>query len=175
MQREGDEEAWRAIVENFGERARLDEPMPDHPADRSPDRPSDRPSDRPTDRPTDRPSDRPPETRGELPSDPQAEPPAGRSDPYEWAVADEPEDEPDPDAFVPPDPPPLPVPEPDRGIAWLGVFGAPALLLVSLLAGIGLPSWLGYVMVAWFVGGFIYLVARMPREPRDPWDDGSRL
>ena len=81
----------------------------------------------------------------------------------------------DEDTYVPPEPPPLPVPEPDRGIAWAGVVGAPLLLLVSLLFSIGLPSWVGYLMVAWFVGGFCYLVARMPKEPRDPWDDGSRL
>jgi hypothetical protein len=29
--------------------------------------------------------------------------------------------------------------------------------------------------VAWFVGGFGYLVHEMPRSPRDPWDDGSRI
>jgi hypothetical protein len=81
----------------------------------------------------------------------------------------------DEDTYVPPEPPPLPVPEPDRGIAWAGVVGAPLLLLVSLLFSIGLPSWVGYLMVAWFVGGFCYLVARMPKEPRDPWDDGSRV
>ena len=27
----------------------------------------------------------------------------------------------------------------------------------------------------WFVGGFAYLVREMPRSPRDPWDDGSRI
>lgn len=148
MQREGDDEAWRSIVENFGERAELDD-EPDSSSTASP------------------------------------EPPTGQ-DPYGWAVAPEP-DEPaelaepapayveDEDTYVPPEPPPLPVPEPDRGIAWAGVVGAPLLLLVSLLFSIGLPSWVGYLMVAWFVGGFCYLVARMPKEPRDPWDDGSRV
>ena len=145
MQREGDDEAWRSIVENFGERADLDD-EPDSSSTAS------------------------------------AEPPTGQ-DPYGWAVAPEPDEpaEPTPayvedeDTYVPPEPPPLPVPEPDRGIAWAGVVGAPLLLLVSLLFSIGLPSWVGYLMVAWFVGGFCYLVARMPKEPRDPWDDGSRV
>jgi hypothetical protein len=150
VQREGDDEAWRSIVENFGERAELDDepdPGPSTPAEQQ-----------------------------------------SRTDAYGWAVAPEPEpDEPaelaeptraygeDEDTYVPPEPPPLPVPEPDRGIAWAGVVGAPLLLLVSLLFSIGLPSWVGYLMVAWFVGGFCYLVARMPKEPRDPWDDGSRV
>lgn len=148
MQREGDDDAWRAIVENFGERAELDD-------ERAP--------------------------------EPEEPPRAG--DPYAWAVAPEPEEPAeldesapayagapdDEDAYVPPDPPPLPVPEPDRGIAWLGVVGSPAILLLSLVTGIGFPSWVGYLMVAWFVGGFCYLVARMPKEPRDPWDDGSRV
>ena len=35
--------------------------------------------------------------------------------------------------------------------------------------------WLGYLLVAAFVGGFLYLVTRMPRGPRDPADDGARL
>lgn len=136
MQREGDEEAWRSIVENFGERAELG---PDDVA-----------------------------------------PPAAPTRRVEPGPVEEPEDrEPtyveDLDTFVPPEPPPLPIPEPDRGIAWIGVIGSPLLLLVCLVVGIDLPEWVGYLMVAWFVGGFCYLVARMPREPRDPWDDGSRV
>jgi hypothetical protein len=64
---------------------------------------------------------------------------------------------------------------PDRFIAWAGVFGAPAVLVVALLIGVHLPVWLGYLMVAAFVGGFLYLVIRMPRQPRDPGDDGARI
>ena len=145
MQREGEDDAWRAIVENFGERAELD----DDPA--------------------------------VPPAVPPTAPPAAarRDDPAAW-VEDEP-DEPTPayaedaDSYVPPPPPPLPIPEPDRGIAWMGVIGSPILLLVSLVLGLDLPDWVGYLMIAWFVGGFCYLVARMPKEPRDPWDDGSRI
>ena len=33
----------------------------------------------------------------------------------------------------------------------------------------------GWVLVGWFVGGFAYLVLEMPKSPRDPWDDGSRI
>lgn len=150
MQREGEDDAWRAIVENFGDRAELDD-------DQAVEPPATPPA-----------------------SPPPADPAARRADPYAWAVDDEP-DEPTPayaedaDTYVPPPPPPLPIPEPDRGIAWMGVIGSPVLLLLSLVLGIGLPSWVGYLMIAWFVGGFCYLVARMPKEPRDPWDDGSRV
>ena len=136
MQREGDDDVWRSIVENFGERASLD-----------------------------------PEDEAVAP------PPPARPDPRAWEEPDDPAPTyaEDVDAFVPPEPPPLPVPEPDRGIAWVGVIGSPLLLLVSLVLGLDLPDWVGYLMIAWFVGGFCYLVARMPKEPRDPWDDGSRV
>ena len=153
MQREGEDDAWRAIVENFGERAELDDDPADLPLDEHVDPPATPPS------------------------------PTRRADPYAWAVDDEP-DEPedrapayaeDADTYVPPPPPPLPVPEPDRGIAWIGVIGSPLLLLASLVLGLDLPTWVGYLMIAWFVGGFCYLVARMPKEPRDPWDYGSRV
>ncbi len=55
------------------------------------------------------------------------------------------------------------------------MFGAPAVLLICLIAGIGLPRLLAYGLVAAFVGGFVYLVWRMPRGPRDPWDDGAKV
>jgi hypothetical protein len=39
-----------------------------------------------------------------------------------------------------------------------------------------LAPWLGYLLVASFIGGFGYLVVKMPRsEDIDPWDDGARL
>ncbi|MDQ6524170.1 hypothetical protein RB608_11190 [Nocardioides sp. LHD-245] len=81
----------------------------------------------------------------------------------------------DEDRFVPAQAPPVPVPPPDRMLAWLGVFGAPAVLLVFLVLGLDMPSWLGWLLVAWFVGGFCYLVIRSPGPPRDPWDDGARV
>jgi hypothetical protein len=81
----------------------------------------------------------------------------------------------DDDRFVPAQAPPVPVPPPDRMLAWLGVFGSPAVLLIFLVLGLGMPSWLGWLLVAWFVGGFCYLVLRSPGSPRDPWDDGARV
>ena len=148
MHREEDDEAWRAIVENFGERAELDDPEPASETRTEPE-----PEPGPAAGPDPDPAPEPPPAPPPAPAPP---------------VDDE-------DRFVPPEPGPLPVPAPDRGIAWIGVFGAPVVLLVSLLAGIDLPRWVGWLMVAWFVGGFVYLVHQMPREPRDPWDDGSRV
>ena len=76
---------------------------------------------------------------------------------------------------MPPPPPPLPRLPPDRLVAWSGLFGSPTVLLVCLVVGISLPPWLGYLLVASFIGGFVYLVVQMPRDPADPWDDGARL
>ncbi len=155
MHREEDDEAWRAIVENFGERAELDDDTRGSARDVGDDGDDREEPEVPRDDPE-------PVVRPELFAMPT--PPAPQPPPVDHE-----------DRFVPPDPGPLPVPAPDRGIAWIGVFGAPVLLLVSLLLGIDLPRWVGWLMVAWFVGGFVYLVRNMPREPRDPWDDGSRV
>ena len=99
---------------------------------------------------------------------PAAEPADGWGDPYPDADATT-------DRFVPPPPPPLPTPTTDRLIAWLGVFGSPVVLLVCLVFGIDLPQLVAYLLVAGFVGGFLYLVIQMPRGPRDPDDDGAQL
>jgi hypothetical protein len=79
------------------------------------------------------------------------------------------------DTFVPPTPPPLPRPPIDRLLAWLGVFGAPAVLLFFVVTGLGMPRLVGWALVGWFLVGFGYLVMRMPSEPRDPWDNGAQL
>ena len=100
----------------------------------------------------------------------------------EWAVtatAPAPGEVADPaaleDRFVPPPPPPLPHTTPDRYAAWAGVLGGPVMLVLAVLLGVQLPTWLAGVMVVGFVGGFVYLVFQMPRAPRDPGDDGARL
>ncbi|MGZ4461108.1 MAG: hypothetical protein ACXV4A_11010 [Actinomycetes bacterium] len=77
--------------------------------------------------------------------------------------------------FVPPEPPPLPQLEPRRKLAWIALFGAPLLLLIVVLVGATLPTWLLGLMVAAFIGGFVYLVATMSRNRPDDWsgDDGA--
>lgn len=92
-------------------------------------------------------------------------------------------DEPEPLAwedeghYVPPDPPPLPHPEPRRMLAWWGVFGVPLVLVGSVLVSIPVPQWLGLILVAWFIGGFGYLVATMrqggPGDGGDGYDNGA--
>lgn len=77
--------------------------------------------------------------------------------------------------FVPPTPPPIPRPPLDRLLAWLGVFGVPALVLFCMVLGISVPPWFGLLLAAGFIGGFGYLVVRMSDEPRDPWDNGAVL
>ena len=127
-----DEAAWRAIVENFGDRHELvgdeDEPPPV-----------------------------PPSPRGLLPDEPPPAPP-------------DPEDH-----YVPPPPPPLPRPAPPRLLAWFGLFGVPTLVLICLVADVNLPTWMGLVLMVWFVGGFVYLVASMRPRASDDYDDGAVL
>ncbi len=129
MQPDSEDDAWRSIVENYGDRADLD------------------------------PEEIPEPAPGTVP---------GRDDAEDEPAFEE-------ERYVPPPPPPLPHVTPDRLAAWTGVFGAPTVLLLALLVGVHLPAWLGYLLVASFVGGFVYLVVQMPRGPRDPGDDGARL
>jgi hypothetical protein len=127
--RSNEDEAWRAIVENYGDRAELD-------------------------------------------SDEVAVPEPA---PEPFAVPAELAGVHDEERFVPPPPPPLPHVPRDRLIAWVGLFGSPTVLLTALVLGIHLASPIGYLLVAAFIGGFVYLVVQMPRGPHDPWDDGARL
>lgn len=77
--------------------------------------------------------------------------------------------------FVPPEPPPLPPMDPRRKVAWAGLFGSPLMLLLAVIFGWAFPTWGIAVLVAAFVGGFLYLVATMPRSRHDDWsgDDGA--
>lgn len=78
--------------------------------------------------------------------------------------------------FQPPVAPPFPRPRTwQRGVAWSGIFVAPALALMLALVSIHVHPLFGWTLILWPVGGFLYLVREMPRSPRDPWDDGSRI
>lgn len=77
--------------------------------------------------------------------------------------------------FVPPPPPPLPRLDPRRKAAWLGLFGAPTVILLILVLQIAAPGWLMFLLGCAFVGGFGYLVATMPDGGGSGYDDGARL
>ena len=146
-----DEEVlWRSIVDNYGDRVTLD-PTTDEPTGEPPKEPTEEP------------------TATQVPAPSPEEQPAEARD---WLDAyDDPEDH-----FVPPEPERVPTPEPPRLIAWAGVFGVPVVVLVLVVLRVSLPPWASMLCLAWFVGGFGYLVATMRREPPDnDWDDGARL
>jgi hypothetical protein len=132
VSRQSEDDAWRSIVENYGERAEID------------------------------------------PAPAETEPEPESDDPDEWDDLDDLEGL-DDDRFVPPPPPPLPHPPPLRLAAWIGVFGAPAVLLVGMVLALPLPLWMEKGLVGYFVVAFLYLVFNMDRGPRDPWDDGARV
>ena len=79
----------------------------------------------------------------------------------------------DHDHFVPPEPPPVPKGTPARRIAWAGLFTPPLLMILAVVLGWAIPTWLSMMLVAGFVGGFVFLVATMPRDGGDGWDDGA--
>jgi len=183
---ERDDEAWRAIVENYGERPSLDDEAGDSSAGTRDGRGTTRP-DAPQPEGSTREAGQ--ETGPEAGEDSTNES-ATESAALPSSAGDEErgEERPreDPDAvggralaeeerFVPPPAPPLPYVAPSRLAAGLGVLGAPLVLLIAVVGGISIPGWLGYLMVAWFVGGFVYLVLQMKKRPDDPWDDGARV
>ena len=146
--------AWREIVDNYGERVVLPDDLapdssPTGPTSASHDADAQRDSDADTRLPEDLVDDDEVEVR-------------------ERAIAEA-------ERFRPPNPPPFPVPRTwQRGLAWAGIFVTPLLALVIALFSLWVTPLVGWALVAWFVGGFAYLVHEMPRG-RDPWDDGSRV
>lgn len=75
--------------------------------------------------------------------------------------------------FEPPDPPPLGRGDLSSRLAWAGVIGGPAVLLIAAFLGGRLPSYLVVGALLAFVAGFVTLVARMPGERPDDPDDGA--
>jgi hypothetical protein len=143
-----EDEAWRTIVENYGDR-------PDFP-----------PASPPT--PSQRGGPRQPAPRADQP------PPAPVQRPR--AEDEHPElQENDADHFVPQEVPPVALPKGRRGVAWAGLFGVPVLVVLSIALSIHLSSLAAFLLLAWFIGGFVYLVATMKDKPTDGWDDGAVL
>ncbi|CUR60182.1 conserved hypothetical protein [metagenome] len=156
--------AWREIVEHYGERAVLPDDATAREAGHEPEAGS---------------VDAAPAARPDTIDDELDAPLAGTDDGHHVEDVGEREvhdDVPEVERFHPPAAPPFPRPRTwQRGLAWTGLFVAPVLALLVGLFSLGLPTLFSWALVAWFVGGFLYLVHEMPRSPRDPWDDGSRI
>jgi hypothetical protein len=76
----------------------------------------------------------------------------------------------DDEHYVPPVPPPLPRLDSVSKGAWAALFGGPGYLLLAVLLGWVVPSWIAFCAVGAFVGGFATLVVRMGDRP--PGDSG---
>lgn len=111
---------------------------------------------------------------GDLELGPEPDP-AAYQRPEPAPVPAEPED--DEEHYVPPEPPPLPHLDTRRKLAWFGLVGCPLVMLVGAVLGVPYPGWVALLMALAFVGGFVYLVATMPRRRNDDWggDDGAVL
>jgi len=167
---QAEEQAWREIVEHYGDLPVVPDPGLDPGLDGAPDA---------VDRSLGL------GAPGELdppvvaPADPAAAPPepsAGRGsgaglDGLPEVFRFEPYDE----QFVPPPLPPPPDISTDRRLAWVGLIAPPVLLLIVVVLDYPLPSVLTGALVLGFLASFGYLVATMSTEPRDPDDDGARL
>lgn len=79
----------------------------------------------------------------------------------------------DEDLFVPDPPPPLPKVAAHKQLAWVGLIGGPALLLLAALLQLTLPGWVTVPAVAGFIGGFITLVATMEDRNDGDWSSGN--
>ena len=180
MDRREQDEAWRAIVEHYGDRPAWRQDPDDEPERAGPGRQpagDPQPGDLPDQDPAAGPAAAGPAASGTAASGTAASGPAASGPAASGPASAGPAASAglDPLAFTPPVPPPLPPVPPRRLAAWLGVLGAPGILLVCLVAGIPLPAALSLGLVVWFVVGFCYLVLAMPAGPRDPWDDGARV
>jgi hypothetical protein len=92
---------------------------------------------------------------------------------YELGSAYDGDDEDQQDRFVPPDPPPITSTDLPSRLAWVGVIGGPVFLLVAALVWRTLPTLVVIGALAVFIGGFVTLVARLPRDRGDGSDDGA--
>jgi hypothetical protein len=92
---------------------------------------------------------------------------------YELETGYDADEDDDQDRFVPPDPPPITSTDLPSRLAWLGVIGGPMFLLIAALVWRTLPTVVVIIALAAFIGGFITLVARLPRDRGDGSDDGA--
>lgn len=79
----------------------------------------------------------------------------------------------DRERFVPPEAPPITSTDLVSRLAWLGVLGGPLFLLVAALVSHALPAIVVLLTLGAFIGGFVTLVVRLPRDRGDDGDDGA--
>lgn len=152
-----EEEAWRLIVDNYEETAVRENPPAVGPEA------------------TPAPEGVASVTPAEPPTDSETSFDAGYFAPppdEEPDRADRTDEEP---TFVPPPAPPAPVVPLGRRVAWAVVAGSPLTFLLAALTGRTIPGTGAGLLALALVGAFVYLVVTMPDEPREPWDDGSRV
>lgn len=53
------------------------------------------------------------------------------------------------------------------------LFLPPLLMLAAVVLDWTFPSWVTMGLVVAFIGGFVFLVATMPRDGGDGWGDGA--
>jgi hypothetical protein len=82
--------------------------------------------------------------------------------------------EPEQPRYVPDPLPPLPAPAVPAVIGWFGIAWA-ALVVLAAAFGLRFPSWVGWLAVLGFVGGFVILVTRLPRHRSPDAGDGAVL
>ena len=187
MSTRDEDEAWRAIVENYGDRAVLDDRTDVEPLDVEPGESPARPTrdgydedaaagtQGPEQRPGPAPERETPAAPGEgfVPFGPELSP-RGHLDPSASHPFDVPELDDAEDTFVPPDVQ-LPRMRPTQVAAWIAALGSPVAFVVAALTGVRLGGLLSVILAGCFIGGFAWLVATMPKEPPSPWDDGARV
>jgi hypothetical protein len=98
---------------------------------------------------------------------------------FRFPVEDKPAAEPEPveqepERYVPEPLPPLDAPALPALLGWLGI-GWAALVVLAAAFGARFPSWVGWIAVFGFLGGFAVLVARLPRDRPPGSGDGAVL
>ena len=79
-----------------------------------------------------------------------------------------------PERYAPEPLPPLDPPALPALLGWLGI-GWAALVVLAAAFGASFPSWVGWVAVLGFLGGFAVLVSRLPRDRPPDAGDGAVL
>lgn len=81
---------------------------------------------------------------------------------------------PEDDSWEPPTPPPATGSRATQ-VAWAGIIGGPAMLMLALIAFRSAPLWYVGLAIAVFVAGCVIGFRELPRRRQDPFDDGAEV